>query len=130
MADRRMAFALLLLAASAGCGADGVPLLLDVICRSTYQDLNDYTSSSACRVEGDAQETTGINGDSYAVHLGPSTGTLYIKLGKIAAAIQTSWSFDVLAACTAAEGSTLYRSLTWGTCSGPCPGDHADAARV
>lgn len=126
MADRRMTFALLLAAASAGCSTKEIPLLLDVICRGTYQDLNNHTSSPACRVDGDAEETTGITGDSYAVHLGPSTGTLYIKVGMIVAVMQSTWSFDVLAASTAPEGNTLYRTLTWGSCANGCPGAAGD----
>jgi len=109
-----------------GCTTNATPLVLDLICRNQFYNYAGSSGGEACRVSGDAKATTGITGDTYAVHLGSSTGALHIKLAAIANTTQSSWSLDVLAAATAPEGSPIYRSVTWGTCAGQCTDDPAD----
>jgi len=126
MVDRK-GFAPLCLALAScgllGCGSEAQVLLLDRICNP---DVPLATSQPNCTVAGDADLTTGVTGDTTAVRFGPSTGELYVRLGAIQAASQAVWSLDVLAASSRSEGSTLYRSLSWGTCGSDCPSDPDD----
>ncbi len=127
MADLARPGALLLGLAAAwlvGCGSESQVLLLDRICNP---DGPMVSSVPPCSVSGDAALTTGVTGDTTAVHFGSNTGELRILLAAIQAANQSRWSLDVLASSSRSEGSTLYRSLSWGTCGSDCPSDPVDA---
>ncbi|MBW2454591.1 MAG: hypothetical protein JRI68_08775 [Deltaproteobacteria bacterium] len=126
MADLERCGALLLgLAATwlMGCGTQGQVLLLDQICNPEGPLV---APVPPCSVSGDAELTTGVSGDTTAVHFGSGTGELRILLSAVQAASQPRWSLDVLAASSRSEGSTLYRSISWGTCVSDCPSDPED----
>ncbi len=106
-----------------GCGGNDQVFLLDQLCNP---DTPSIYGEVVCTVSGDAELTTGITSDTTAVHLGPDTGELRIKLYAIGATSQPTWSLDVLAAASRSEGSTLFRSLTWGNCGSACPSDPDD----
>jgi len=118
---------------ASGCATEQQVRLLDDICSGVNGYYNtppaaSSTTEPACRLEGDARETTAISADSIGFQLGPATGSLIIRLNAIPAALQGgTWSLDVLTASSRAEGSTLYRTITWGSCGGACPADPADS---
>ena len=129
MADRKRFFYLgvMLLAGGTSLGCDDTTsMLLDNVCNQTVS-MQTGLSSPGCRLEGDAQVTTGISDDSIAVILGPGGGTLSIRINAIPASGQPTWSLDVLASSTRPEANTLGRTLTWGSCGAACPPDPADA---
>jgi len=105
-----------------GCETDGSPLLLDLICGpQTYYSPG---TGASCTVTGDAVLTSGVTGNATGVHFGAAgSGELRIRINAIPATYQgVSWSLEALAASSRSEGSTLYRSLTWGTCvNTTCP---------
>lgn len=133
---RRGALGLLAVAGlglSAGCGSsDSSVRLLDRVCGGPIITANEGEPPAppACTIAGDAEQITGVTGDSIGYHFGPKTGSLTIRLDAL---IHTGtgvggtvefW-LDVLAASTRPEGSMLYRTLTWGNCAA-CPDDPAD----
>lgn len=107
-----------------GCGVGGRPMLLDQVCRgSSFAGTN----VPNCRLSGDAAYVMGPTADSRAVELGPAgTGTLSILINAIGAGNSVSWTLDVLSASSRPEGSTLYRTMTWGSCGATCPSDFGD----
>lgn len=108
-----------------GCAAEPQPLLLDTVCRNFFSPNG--TQSAACTVSGDVKLTSGVSRDVTAVRFGPKgVGELRIRLNAIAATTQPTWSLEALVASTRPEGSTLFRSLTWGSCGATCPADPAD----
>jgi hypothetical protein len=124
MADSRAALIAIALSLLAGCGASGRPMLLDQICRGTSPS---GTGTPNCALSGDAAYISGITADSRAVRLGPSgQGALTILLSALGATTQSTWSVEVLSAAGRPEGSTLYRSMTWGSCAQQCPADAGD----
>jgi len=64
--------------------------------------------------------------DSIGFRLGPGTGALTIRLDGLAAVQSPFWSLEVLAASNRPEGSTIFRTLTWGSCGANCPPDPGD----
>ncbi|RLB46264.1 MAG: hypothetical protein DRI90_27520, partial [Deltaproteobacteria bacterium] len=97
--------------------------LLDEICSPETAAMY---GPGVCTVSGDAELTTGLSSDTTAVHFGPKSGELRIQLYAIRAASQPRWSLDALAAASRSEGSTLYRSISWGSCGTDCPSDPED----
>ena len=113
------ALAVLALLGASGCNTEDSVLLLEQICRATFSiGTSSSVNGDACTVAGDAQETSGLTGDSLAFRLGPKTGELRIRLDVIEAVTNSSWSLDVLAASNRPEGSTIYGEINWGSCSG------------
>jgi hypothetical protein len=126
MVDGRLHMTLVLgvtAAALNGCGTAEQVFLLEQICNPETP----YAYGDAvCTVSGDAELTTALTSDSTAVHFGPKSGELRILLYALGAAGQTRWSLDALAASSRSEGSTLYRSISWGSCGSSCPSDPED----
>lgn len=111
-----------------GCSTEPQVRVLDNICNP---DLDEYYygstgSSNACTVSGDARETTGVSADTIGFKLGPGTGSLHIRMNAIQAVYSSVWSLDVLAASARPEGSTIFRTITWGSCASSCPADPDD----
>ncbi len=112
---------------AAGCAADANPLLLDTVCRSQVSPDGSTSQVEPCIVTGDVKITTGVSDDVMGVRFGPSgVGELRIRLNAIAATTTETWTLDALVASTRPEGSTLFRSLTWGSCGTTCPADPTD----
>jgi hypothetical protein len=131
MADRLTILPAALLLLSTACSADPNPLLLDTVCRSQLAPNGVQSPVEPCIVTGDVEITTGVSRDVTGVRFGPSgIGELRIRLNAIAATTADSWTLEALAASTRPEGSTLFRSLTWGSCGATCPGDPADIEAV
>ncbi len=109
-----------------GCAAEGQPLLLDAICRSSIPSSSG-TLVAPCSASGDVELTSGVSKDVIGVRFGPSgVGDFRIRLNAITATTQAEWSFEVLAASTRPEGSRLFRTITWGSCGATCPADPVD----
>jgi hypothetical protein len=126
MGDRRSTTMIAAVLFSVGC-ADPNPLLLDTVCRSTVSAEGQQSSVDACIVSGDAELVTGVSSDVMAVQFGPSgNGELRIRLNAIAATTADRWTLEALVASNRPEGSTLFRSLTWGSCGATCPADPPD----
>ena len=123
----RLCLTLALAALTAGCTADANPLLLDTVCRTQVSPNGLPSTVPACAVSGDVVITTGVSSDVIGVRFGPSgMGALRIRLNAIAATTAERWTLEALVASTRPEGSTLFRSLTWGSCGARCPSDPAD----
>jgi hypothetical protein len=119
---RRVALVTALGALLTGCCASGRPMLLDQICRGRTS-----TGGPNCVLGGDAAYISGITTDTRAVRLGSSgKGTLSFPINALGAATQPQWSLQVLSAAVRPEGSTLYSSMTWGSCGTACPADVGD----
>jgi hypothetical protein len=126
MADRRLVA--LLAGLAAGCDAEPSSLLLDNVCsRSSFFDPNTGMDlGPACELSGDAQLVTSLSSDVSGVRFGPGGGSLKVRLAVLAAANDDRWTLDALAAATRPEGSSIFRSLTWGSCGPGCPADPVD----
>lgn len=123
MADR--GFLLVAVPLVFGCAAEPQPLLLDTVCHNVFSQSG--VQSESCTVSGDVELTSGVSKNVIAVRFGPSgVGELRIRLNAITASTQQRWSLEALVASTRPEGSTLFRSLTWGSCGATCPADPAD----
>ncbi len=110
-----------------GCAAEPQPALLDTVCRSQFSSGGLPATVPACTTTGDVEITSGTSNDITGVRFGASGfGELRIRLNAINATTQNEWSLETLVASTRPEGSTLFRSLTWGSCGASCPIDPAD----
>jgi hypothetical protein len=129
MADRRREAelgVLCLCACLLGCDAEEQTLLLDTICRGTFSPTTGLPAT-ACTTTGDVELVTGVSDDVTGVHFGSSgRGELRLRINAIAAANQGTWSFEVLAAASRPESTSLFRTLTWGSCGATCPADPPD----
>jgi hypothetical protein len=125
--DRRAAVAMVLGALAGGCQAEDQVLMLDTICRNFFSPTTGQ-SLEPCTTSGDVEIVTGVSEDVTAVHFGSNgTGEFRIRINAISAANQSAqWSFEALAASSRSEGSSLFRTLTWGSCGATCPADPPD----
>jgi hypothetical protein len=124
MAERsRIAFVALLWSA---CGGDEQALRLEQVCGQPPVPQQ----SAPCRLIGDAQETTGITGDSLAIRFGSAGGALEIRINALGAPLEQTWSFEVLAAARPLrpEGNLLVRKLDFSSCDAvSCPEQPVDS---
>ncbi len=127
MADRlRVAAVATLALATAACAAEDSTFLLNSLC-GRASGVGGAGQAPQCQITGDAARVTGVSEDTFGIRFGPSgTGEVRIRLSAIPAASTAQWSLLALAASTRPEGSTLFRTLTWGSCGATCPPDPAD----
>lgn len=124
MADR--ALALVMACALMGC-ADANPLLLDTVCNTDISPSGAPSPIEPCIASGDVTITTGVSRDVMGVRFGPSgQGEFRIRLNAIGAVNADRWTMFALVASTRPEGSTLFRSMTFGSCGASCPADPPD----
>ncbi len=130
MAEARHVVVAALLAplVAAGCEAEDSTLLLDRVCRgeTLYDSTTGQPLGPPCELSGDAAYATAVSDDTRAVRFGPEGGKLTIHLAALFAASQNHWTLDALATSSQPEGSSIFSSLTWGSCGPACPADPAD----
>ncbi len=113
------------------CEVSNNPLLLDTVCRGQALPGSIPDQVAPCVTTGDVALTSGASSDVIGVRFGPSgSGQLSIRLNAIAAITAETWTLEALVASTRPEGSTLFRSLTWGSCGATCPSDPPDIEAI
>lgn len=123
MAERRVIAGVLLLGVVSGCSEGGQGLVLGGLCT----DGGEYGYlGPLCTTSGDVTVVAGLTGDAKAYRFGPGTGELNIRLSPLVGFEPNGAFFvDVLALSSRSEGSTLFRTMTWGSCTA-CPDDPSD----
>jgi hypothetical protein len=96
---------------------------LDRICTDPPYSATGTTPVPGCRLEGDAQFTSGLTSDTLAVEIGSGGGALTIPVSRLPGAAFSTWSLHVLTASTSPDGSSFESSITWGASCAACPLD-------